>query len=163
MKSLSDYFLVIKDTKASVHDVKVVRGAEIGSDHHLVLMKLSKKNKGEVHGGVVSGAKIRIERLKTVQRVHTEYSSGGVWDEVDKGQQKRTKWWNGEVKEAVKKKKKVYLQWLQQKTTEAKEEYLQAKREARRVVIKAQNDEWRELGRSLQEDFRETREGFGRE
>ena len=38
LKSLIDYFLVRKDTKARVHDVKVVRGAEIGSDHHLVLM-----------------------------------------------------------------------------------------------------------------------------
>ena len=64
LKSLIDYFLVRKDAKARVHDVKVVRGAEIGSDHHLVLMKLNKKIKEEAKGRVVSGPKIRIERLK---------------------------------------------------------------------------------------------------
>ena len=38
---------------------------------------------------------------------------------------------------------------MQQKTSEAKEEYLQAKREAKRAVRKAQNEEWVELGRFI--------------
>lgn len=44
--------------------MKVLRGAEIGSDLHLVLMKLNKKSKGEGRDRVSSGARIRIERLK---------------------------------------------------------------------------------------------------
>jgi len=35
-EELIDYFLVRKETKARVHDVKVAKG-----DHHLVLMKLT--------------------------------------------------------------------------------------------------------------------------
>ena len=52
---------------------------------------------------------------------------------------KRTKWWKNEVKEAVKK-KVVCIVWLQQKTSEAREEYHQAKRKAKRVVRKAQDE-----------------------
>ena len=66
LKSLIDYFLVRRETKARVHDVKAVRGAEIGSDHHMVLMKLSKKSKckGEGRDRLSSRARIRTERLK---------------------------------------------------------------------------------------------------
>ena len=41
---------------------------------------------------------------------------------------KRTRWWNNDVKEAVKQKKIAYLRWLQQKTGEAKEAYQTAKK-----------------------------------
>ena len=40
LKSIIDYFLVRGDLRKEVHDVKVIQGAEIGSDHHLVLMKV---------------------------------------------------------------------------------------------------------------------------
>ena len=44
--------------------MKVVRSAELGSDHHLILMKWNKINKGETCDRVDRGTKIRIERLK---------------------------------------------------------------------------------------------------
>ena len=62
-RSLIDYFLVRRETKTRVHDVKVVRGAEIGSDHHLVLMKLSMRSKGERKDRVKNRARVKIERL----------------------------------------------------------------------------------------------------
>ena len=77
-----------------------------------------------------------------------------------KGQRKRTRWWNDEVKEAVKKKKVAYLKWLQRNTQEAKDEYHRAKKEAKRVVRIAQNEEWVELGRSLQNDFQNNQRRF---
>ena len=64
------------------------------------------------------------------------------------------------MKEVVKQKKKAYLTWLQQKSSEAKEEYLRAKREVKRVVRKAQNEEWIELGWSLQNDFHRNQRRF---
>ena len=44
--------------------MKVVRGAELGSDHHLILMKWNRMNKGETRDRVDTGVRIRIERLK---------------------------------------------------------------------------------------------------
>ena len=40
LQSIIDYFLVREDMKRIVNDVRVIRGAEIGSDHHLVVMKV---------------------------------------------------------------------------------------------------------------------------
>ena len=53
--------------------------------------------------------------------------------------------------------------WLHKKTSKGKEEYFKAKREARRVVRNVLNEEWLEMGKSLQTIFRETRKGSGKE
>ena len=74
--------------------------------------------------------------------------------------QKRTRRWNEKVKQAIKNKKVAYLKWLQEQTPEAKERYQLAKKEAKRVVRNARNEEWAELGRSLQEDFQKNQKRF---
>ena len=40
LRSIIDYFVVKKALRTGVADVKVIRGAEVGGDHYLVLMKL---------------------------------------------------------------------------------------------------------------------------
>ena len=57
----------------------------------------------------------------------------------------------------------MYVVWLRKETSEAKEEYLKAKREARRVVRNVLNEEWLEMGKSLQTIFIETRKSSGKE
>ena len=64
------------------------------------------------------------------------------------------------MKEAVRKKKVAYIVWLQQKTSEAKEEYLKAKRGTRRVVRNVQNEEWIEMSKSLHEGFQRNQRRF---
>ena len=60
----------------------------------------------------------------------------------------------------MKQKKVAYLRWLQQKTVEAKEVYQTAKKNAWRVIRQAQNEEWVELGKSLQNDFQKNQHRF---
>ena len=43
----------------------------------------------------------------------------------------------------------MYVVWLRKKASKDKEEYLKAKREARRVDRNALNEEWLEMGKSL--------------
>ena len=40
LRSLIDYFLVGKETRKQVLDVKAVKGEETGSDHYLVHIKI---------------------------------------------------------------------------------------------------------------------------
>lgn len=49
---------------------------------------------------------------------------------------------------------------MQQKAPEAKERYQLAKKEAKRVLRSAQNEEWAELGRSVQNDFQKNEKKF---
>ena len=73
---------------------------------------------------------------------------------------KRTGWWSKEVEAAIRKKKIAYKRWIQVKTTEAREMYIVAKKEARQVARKAKNDEWIQLGESLQHDFAKNQRNF---
>ena len=41
LQSIIDYFLVRSNQRRYVHEVKVIRGAEIESDHYLVLAKVN--------------------------------------------------------------------------------------------------------------------------
>ena len=49
MRSMINSFLVRKDNRVRVKDVKVVRGTEIRSGHNLVLLKMSRKSRVERH------------------------------------------------------------------------------------------------------------------
>ena len=55
LRSLIDYFLVGKEARKQVMDVKAVRGAEIGSDHYLVLMKIKLKARRVKNSSQVRG------------------------------------------------------------------------------------------------------------
>ena len=50
LRSLIDYFLVGKEARKQVVNTKVVQGAEIGSDHYLVLLKIKLKAKRRTGG-----------------------------------------------------------------------------------------------------------------
>ena len=58
-----DYFSVRGDLRREVHDVRVICGAEIRSDHHLVLMKgkISGRSKMKRRR---SSCRLKIERLR---------------------------------------------------------------------------------------------------
>ena len=64
LRSLIDCFLVSKEARKHVTDVKVVRGTEIGSDHYLVVMKiklLKRMKRRRQEGGT---RQIRVDNLK---------------------------------------------------------------------------------------------------
>ena len=73
---------------------------------------------------------------------------------------KRTRWWNEEVKCAVREKKMLYRKLLDTGMKEAKHMYNKAKLQARKVVQKAKNVEWVQLGKELDKDAKENQQRF---
>ena len=67
-----------------------------------------------------------------------------------RGEAKRTRWWNEEC--AVRRKKVLYRRLLDSGTEEAKQLYIGAKQEVKRVVRNATNKEWEQLGKELEKD-----------
>ena len=65
-------------------------------------------------------------------------ASSSVWGVVKRRHsgEKRSRWWNEEVKLAVRRKKLLYKRFLDTGTDEAKRQYNEAKTEAKRVVRK---------------------------
>ena len=64
LKSIIDYFLVRKDNRKRIKDVKVVRGDEIRSDHYLVLLKMSGRKRMERCKKVEQNVRIRTDRFE---------------------------------------------------------------------------------------------------
>ena len=189
LRSLIDYFLVGKEARKQVIDVKAVRGAEIGSDHYLVLMKIKLKVKRvkksrqqgvrqQIRIGNLKDDKVRREYQAVISELYEKAKARGhtsgtnvemAWKELKegikgaamkvcgttrrrKGETKRTRWWNEEVKCAVRRKKVLYRRLLDTGTEEAKRVYNEAKLEAKKVVRKAKNEEWVQLGKELEKD-----------
>ena len=62
-----------------------------------------------------------------------------------RGEAKRMRWWNEEVKSEVRRKKVLYQRLLETGSEEAKQLYKEGKLEAKKVVRNAKNEEWEQL------------------
>ena len=109
----------------------------------------------------------RVQDSENVARAWRDFREGVMSAAVEVGgvkrccnQKKWARWWNEEVKMAIRKKKLMYTRWMQISSLEAKENYKQAKKEAWEVVRRAKENEWMELGRSLQQDYQKKQRVF---
>ena len=180
-----------KEVRKQVIDVKAVRGAEIGSDHYLVLMKIKlkakrvKKNRQEegrqqIKLNKLKEEKIRREYQAVIAEMYEEARGTDIevaWKELKdgivgaammvcgctrrrKGEAKRTRWWNEEVKRVVRKKKVLYRRLLDTGNEEARQLYKEARLEAKRMVRRAKNEEWVQLGKELENDAKGNQQRF---
>ncbi len=65
LKSIIDYFIVRRALRPGVTDVRVIRGAEVGSDHHLVLMKLRLKVQRPKRHTEAGKCRLKVHRLES--------------------------------------------------------------------------------------------------
>ena len=70
LRSIIDYFIVRRTLRPGVVDVRVVRGVELGSDHHLVLMKVRLKVKKQKKGREVEWKKRWSSFVMDVELCH---------------------------------------------------------------------------------------------
>ena len=75
LRSIIDYFLIRMEARKQIVDVKVVRGAEIGSGYDLVLVKVKLKSQvKKKNSGRCVSLQIRIDKLKDVE-LRREYQA----------------------------------------------------------------------------------------
>ncbi|KAI3362094.1 hypothetical protein L3Q82_012420 [Scortum barcoo] len=108
-RSMIDFVVVSSDLRPYVLDTQVKRGAELSTDHHLVVIWI----------------------LLAEEEVGQTWQNWQTFEAVDA----RWCWWTPEVRDVVKLKKESYQAILACGTPNAVDWYLQAKQAAARVVL----------------------------
>lgn len=188
--SIIDYILIPKDLKNKCRDVKVVRGAEISTDHHLLVgdMVFARERRRKR----TSFCRVKYEKLKE-QRIRERYQETlesklhtnlPGQDEVEEKWQrlkssiveaaneecgikkvkegvKKTKWWNKqEVERAVAEKKRAWKEWKRCRTQISRDEYVNKRNLCKNVIMNAKRESWERFGEELERNYRQENSKF---
>ncbi|TWW60624.1 R2 Retrovirus-related Pol polyprotein from type I retrotransposable element [Takifugu flavidus] len=171
-RSMIDFVVVSSDLRPHVLDTRVKRGAELSTDHHLVVSWLRWWGRmPDRPGRPKRVVRVCWERESPVRRSfnsrlresfdHVRGRRGtlsGWW--CCRGGNARTRWWTPAVRDAVKLKKESYRALLACGTPEAADGYRRAKRSAATAVAEAKTRAWEEFGEAMENDFRTASKRF---
>lgn len=191
-KSIIDYIIVSNKLMRNVLDTRVKRGAEIFSDHRLLVSKLrfrpptKFKNKKRTKI-LISKLRNQLEREQYGKDLKNNISNMPWQDEttieekwniyknliltsaekicgraVIGGGQKSTPWWTDTVRNVVKQKKEAWKKYLNSKRDEDKNIYLQRRDEAKLKVREAKQKSWADFGNKMEENYNDNRKLFWR-
>ncbi|KAK0150922.1 Craniofacial development protein 2 [Merluccius polli] len=188
--SMIDFVVVSSDLRPHVLDTRAKRGAELSTDHHLVVSWLRWWGRMPVRPGRPKRiVRVCWERLaeSAVRESfnshlresfdHVPGEAGDIESEwaivkaadqscgrkvvgACRGGNPRTRWWTPAVRDAVKLKKESYRTFLACGTPEAAGRYRQAKRSAAVAVTEAKTRTWEEFGEAMENDFRTASKRF---
>ncbi|TWW70386.1 hypothetical protein D4764_18G0011920 [Takifugu flavidus] len=150
-RSMIDFVVVSSDLRPHVLDTRVKRGAELSTDHHLVVswLRWSFNSRLRESFDHVPGEAGDIESEWTVFRASiveaADRCCGRKVVGACCGGNARTRWWTPAVRDAVKLKKESYRALLACGTPEPADGYRRAKRSAATAVAEAKTRAWEEF------------------
>jgi Reverse transcriptase (RNA-dependent DNA polymerase) len=182
-RSQIDYFLVWRSELKNVKNCKVIPGECLATQHRILVMdyKMAFVRKNEIQKRMsrirwwkLEGQQLEQFKEKTAQKWKQDDKprnvdemwnrmAGGMKDaakevvgmtRTDRPKRKETRWWTKEVQEKVKDKKAKFKKWQRTRVEADLKVYMEAKKEAKRIVAKAKTETHKELYRKL-----ETKEG----
>lgn len=195
-KSIIDYILTERRNRRDVIDVRVRRGAEIFSDHYLLVAKIRKysdtterdQNERQVTYETINTYKLRDRHIaqrysdKITHKILKENinveneSVEKIWQMFKRvvlesaketcgvlkvgNNKKQTAWWNHEIKEEVKDKKKKWRTYLGEKSGESYEAYKAQRTRVKDMIKKAKEDCWRKFGQKMERNSKENQKLF---
>ncbi|CAF3749773.1 unnamed protein product [Rotaria sp. Silwood1] len=156
-RSLIDFVIVSQNLRRAVTDVRVKRGAELSTDHHLVvcileissnhpIRKTKSKKITRIRWEALADEEARRKFAKEVNQRYSQLPSKETDIELEwflfrtalmeaaaeacgtkqigfQHGQKKTAWWNEQVRKAISEKKTAYRQWIQRQTPENWQNY----------------------------------------
>ncbi|KAK3552451.1 hypothetical protein QTP86_011720 [Hemibagrus guttatus] len=165
LRSMIDLVIVSSDLRPHVLDTRVKRGAELSTDHHLVVswIRLRRRMPDRL-GRPKCIVRVCWERLadpsvRGVFNSHLRESFNQIPREVGDIESEWTMFSTSIVDAAIrscghKLKKESYRAWLARRTPEAAEAYRQAKQTTAVVVSEAKTRVWEEFGEAMEKDYR---------
>ncbi|XP_039285392.1 uncharacterized protein LOC120351601 [Nilaparvata lugens] len=175
-----DYILYQGNLRYGVKDVRVIRGAELGTDHRLLVAdtgfeegKMERQraytriNHEELRC-IDSRERYRIElsaRIENMQNSDNDVddfwnglkdaiigAAKEVYGERRLGRfKKRTRWWTEEVKMKVREEKKAFRKYMETKRQHEYRIYVEKINDAKRIVKLAKMKSWQDFGQDLQD------------
>ncbi|KAI5703539.1 hypothetical protein M8J75_013060 [Diaphorina citri] len=79
---------------------------------------------------------------------------------IVKPNQKRTRWWNDEIKESVKQKKIAWKIFKQTQTNSDREKYIKLRNETKLKIKDAKRETWENFGRETENNYKDNRRKF---
>ncbi|KAK0145481.1 putative uncharacterized transposon-derived protein F52C9.6 [Merluccius polli] len=184
--SMIDFVVVSSDLQPHVLDTRAKRGAELSTDHHLVVSWLQWWGRMPVRPGRPKCI-VRVCWERLAESPVRETFNSHLWESFDHvpgeagdiesewamfhasiikaadrscgcGGNSRTRWWTAAVRDAGKL-KESYRTFLACGTPEAAGRY-QAKRSAAAAVTEAKTWTWEEFGEAMENDFRTASKRF---
>lgn len=180
-KSIIDYVLIDKDNLRTVKDIRILRGAELYTDHYLLRLK-SKiiKQSPMIKDKVMEYDKIRTYRLnetdvakrykdRLTNKWHALNKNSSVtklWDYFRtvlinttietcgvyrKTQAKQTGWWTPDIKIEVQRKKQLWKQYLSNKNPENYNKYKMSRLRVKQLVRNEKSKMWDRFGEKIEE------------
>ncbi|GAA6108396.1 receptor-type tyrosine-protein phosphatase F-like, partial [Tachysurus ichikawai] len=169
-RSMIDFVVVSSDLRPYVLDTRVKRGAELSTDHHLVVRwirwrggtwtDLADPNSFNQIPREVGDIESEWTTFSTFIVDAATQSCGRKVAGACRGGNPRTWWWTPEVRDAVKLKKESYRAWLARGTPEAADRYRRAKEASARVVAEAKTRVWEEFGEAIEKDYQSASKKF---
>ena len=189
-KSLIDFCIVSSDLVSDVLDVRVKRGADLSTDHHLVasFLRLSKPWPSRKSNRLFVTYRVKWDALED-KEVRKQFASRmsskfrqlpDASEDIEKewllfrsaiissaaesfgrkrlrvagDSEKRTPWWNQELKEAIGAKKDAFKVLLQDRTSfDLQSRCSEARKAATSAVKKSKKKLWEEFGRRLDSNY----------
>ena len=182
--SLKDYVLVRQRLRPSVLDTRVFRGADIDSDHRLVVvsLRLKLKRKPSQRSGKSFDAHLlkeeeeRGEYMNTIRsRFESRRGRGSVeerWSELKKAivdtaeqhlhqrRQPQKEWISVDTLKLTEKKRLAFVYWQNQRTSmERRKEYVALCKQVRKAAKSDKEKWWNAEMSAMEEDLRRNRQG----
>ncbi|KAI3362244.1 hypothetical protein L3Q82_012563 [Scortum barcoo] len=169
-----DFVVVSSNLRPYVLDTRVKRGAELSTDHHLVVSWVGSAGRGGRRSSTPTSGRashrfrgrlgtLSPSGLCSLPPLSTQWRFGSCGRKVSgacRGGNPRTRWWTPEVRDAVRLKKESYRTMLACGTPDAVDRYRQAKQATARTVLEAKTRVWEEFGEAMEEDYRSASKRF---
>uniref|UniRef100_A0A1Y1JWU5 Reverse transcriptase domain-containing protein n=1 Tax=Photinus pyralis TaxID=7054 RepID=A0A1Y1JWU5_PHOPY len=195
-KSIIDYILVERQNRRTMKDVRVMRGAELYTDHFLVVATLKRENGNDTKVRTkenkpaspnIKSYKLRDTETATLfknmlaKKTYNEIEVENIgieesWKKFKnriletareicgehKGTRndKKTEWWNKEIKDEVKAKKNLWKKYLQNRTEAKYEEYKNQRAKVKNMVKQAKEQSWIKFGEKMETNSKENQKLF---
>ena len=183
-RSLIDFIITSDNMRHTVMDVRVKRGAELATDHHLVastldlssnepMRKIKQKNNYRIKWEALAEEETRRNFAKIIDQSYSQLpptatdiefewntfkttlinvatTTCGVKRVGTQFGQKKTAWWNEEVRKIIGEKKKAYHKWIQTQKSEDWQNYKQTRDKTKKAVSEAKAKAWENFAHELE-------------